>query len=369
MPTQLHYFLGSNSPAGFKSYFSQLDNLAEGSRLYIVKGGPGCGKSSLMRTCGEALLKKGEDIHWLHCSSDPDSLDGFIAPGAGVAMADGTAPHVMEPCAPGARESIISLYECLDEGILSRQADRICALFSDISTWHARAVTRLDIYRRLCETAQASLVLDTGALDDICNSLLSELPEGSFPASEQLRLLDAPSVGRVVAWTETLEALCPGRITLLEGNPWAASHILGKLAARARTLPGGVVRCPSAIFPELTAHVLIPALGAGYVTQTPAFPLRLKEELHLRTIDLAPCVLPSPDIHARSATQWQLDEADKWLRSACGCIRAAKTLHDALEAPYIESMNFDHKNAIALNVISAQSAWRDRFIASRGVRA
>ena len=45
----IQYFLGGNTPAGFYSLYHQLSDPTRTRALYIVKGGPGSGKSTLMR--------------------------------------------------------------------------------------------------------------------------------------------------------------------------------------------------------------------------------------------------------------------------------------------------------------------------------
>lgn len=42
----LDFFLGATTPAGFKGYFTQLAR-EPGVQLYLIKSGPGCGKSTL----------------------------------------------------------------------------------------------------------------------------------------------------------------------------------------------------------------------------------------------------------------------------------------------------------------------------------
>ena len=71
------FFLGANSEEGFFSHYDQL----LGGRLddlMILKGGPGCGKSTFMRRVGAAMERAGERIVYINCSGDPDSLDGAI---------------------------------------------------------------------------------------------------------------------------------------------------------------------------------------------------------------------------------------------------------------------------------------------------
>ena len=48
------YFLGANSKDGFASLMDQLISPADARAIYILKGGPGCGKSSLMKKVGQA---------------------------------------------------------------------------------------------------------------------------------------------------------------------------------------------------------------------------------------------------------------------------------------------------------------------------
>ena len=44
----VQYFLGANSPQGFYSLYDQLIDRHIARAVYILKGGPGCGKSTLM---------------------------------------------------------------------------------------------------------------------------------------------------------------------------------------------------------------------------------------------------------------------------------------------------------------------------------
>ena len=69
------FFLGATTPAGFKGYFAPLRR-EPGMQLVLLKSGPGCGKSTLMKRLARAAQEKGEPIQRIHCASDPDSLDG-----------------------------------------------------------------------------------------------------------------------------------------------------------------------------------------------------------------------------------------------------------------------------------------------------
>jgi hypothetical protein len=92
-----HYFLGSNSYAGFHSLYSGFTSPASGDFLYVIKGGPGGGKSTFMRRLGDAMHTCGYEVEYVHCSADPNSLDGVKFPQLHIAYVDGTAPHVGVP--------------------------------------------------------------------------------------------------------------------------------------------------------------------------------------------------------------------------------------------------------------------------------
>jgi hypothetical protein len=91
----LHYFLGSNTPQGFVSRFDQLADPDDDWRLFIIKGGPGSGKSTILKKVAAHLRGQGRDVEIIHCSSDVDSLDGVICPSLKISFADGTPPHAM----------------------------------------------------------------------------------------------------------------------------------------------------------------------------------------------------------------------------------------------------------------------------------
>lgn len=86
------FFPGGNTSQGFFSYYDHIIG-QDATRVMVIKGGPGVGKSTLMRFIGEHMLEQGFDVEYHCCSSDNGSLDGVCIPSIGVALLDGTAPH------------------------------------------------------------------------------------------------------------------------------------------------------------------------------------------------------------------------------------------------------------------------------------
>ena len=121
------FFAAANTEVGFVCYFDELfysDNIG---RRYIIKGGPGTGKSTLMRRIAERARSAGRDVCTFYCSSDTSSLDGIIIDGR-IAVLDGTAPHTADTRLPGARDEIINLGGYWDSALLRAKEKELLAL-------------------------------------------------------------------------------------------------------------------------------------------------------------------------------------------------------------------------------------------------
>jgi len=126
---QLHFFLSANTPQGFVSRFDQLENVGDNWDACLLKGGPGTGKSTLMKAVEKAMVQQQLSApEQIHCSSDPHSLDALIARDCRWYIADATAPHTAEPRFPGACERLIALGDCWDENVLNQQREEIIRL-------------------------------------------------------------------------------------------------------------------------------------------------------------------------------------------------------------------------------------------------
>lgn len=135
------YFLGANTGSGFVSLYDNFT--APGDFLWILKGGPGCGKSSFMRRIGMAAEASGHEVEYVLCSGDPDSLDGVYITDLGVAYADGTAPHVLEARLAGADSNYINLGAHLDGAALRPLREEIDGLTRAYKAKYAEAYAAL----------------------------------------------------------------------------------------------------------------------------------------------------------------------------------------------------------------------------------
>lgn len=98
-------FLAANTPFGFKSFFPEA---LKGKYVYVIKGGSGVGKSTLMRNV-IAGTGMDENIVAVPCSSDVTSLDVVLLNDRNIALIDGTNPHMYDPVSYGINGEIIDL--------------------------------------------------------------------------------------------------------------------------------------------------------------------------------------------------------------------------------------------------------------------
>lgn len=120
-----HLFLGTNSPKGFVGYFDKVFDIA---KTVILKGGPGTGKSTLMKKIYLQAQKSGLSTELYHCSSDTDSLDGVYIPALGYAILDGTSPHSLDAPMPLISQFVVNLADKAFAERLTAPAETIISL-------------------------------------------------------------------------------------------------------------------------------------------------------------------------------------------------------------------------------------------------
>ncbi len=124
------FFMGENTPEGFVPHME--DHVSEDgfSGVFILKGGPGTGKSTLLRRAAREAEEAGFTVTYLVCSSDPGSLDGITVERGEkkIAVIDGTAPHISDPVYPGACGETVDLFPALRTQKLTSQKEKIAEL-------------------------------------------------------------------------------------------------------------------------------------------------------------------------------------------------------------------------------------------------
>ena len=139
-----HYFPGGNTPLGFVSFYGNILNSDTPGKLAVIKGGPGTGKSSLMKKIGEYFKSENEYVHYLHCSSDCESLDGVYLPKYNAAVIDGTAPHIVDARYPGAYDKVFDVGTLISDNITENK-EEIYSLNCDISKRFSKCYENLRV--------------------------------------------------------------------------------------------------------------------------------------------------------------------------------------------------------------------------------
>ncbi|MBE6577512.1 MAG: hypothetical protein E7653_05185 [Ruminococcaceae bacterium] len=179
-------FAAANTASGFVSYFDEIF-FSEGiERRYIIKGGPGTGKSSFMRRVAESARTSGHSVELYYCSSDTNSLDGVIIDGR-LAIFDGTAPHSYDTVLPGARDELIDLGAFWDSEMLSEKRETLSAYAAQKKAAYSNA------YGYLCAAGEIDATLrqvtDDCVMRDKMNSAVERFCLKSFrDSAEQARL-------------------------------------------------------------------------------------------------------------------------------------------------------------------------------------
>ena len=340
------FFLGALSPAGFTGWFAQAA-AEDGQTAWLIKAGPGCGKSTLMRRLLDAAgdPPAGQYNERLHCSSDPASLDGVRLPGAAALFLDATAPHTLDCKYPGAAERVVSLYDALDNDALARQSGQILALGRRNADLMARAAAHWALACGLLarRRAEAADLLDRDRLQRYAARLAARtMPprRGAAPGARAHRLLSAPTPGQITLFADTVPALADRTIYVIRDPDGAAApRLLALLADHARRNGYDAVlcHCPTDQAGKLD-HLLLPRLGLGFVTANPWHPLSFPGQ---RTVQASRFRRAGTRPPRRSNRL-----AGALIRRTCETQARAKAVHDALEAPYVRATDFAAVDAV-----------------------
>jgi hypothetical protein len=341
------YFLGANSPAGFYSLYDQLLDPAQASAYYILKGGPGCGKSSLMKRVGLQAEEAGYFVEYIHCCGDPNSLDGIYIPELRAAIVDGTAPHVIEPVYPGVVEQYINLGECYDKAGLGDVREEIMSCMAGYRDCFRRVYRCLGAASEIASDMRA--ILTTEALEQKAakraRGILSrEFKKGSsVPGHVTQRFLSGVTHGGVVCRFDTVDTLC-SRVYELSDTYGLAHLILSPILSGAVAAGYDVIACPSPMSPERLEHLLIPSLGLGFVSTSATLPYDNDPYRHIRLDAMADAdVLHRSRARLRFSKKVSLALVEEGVDS----LVQAHAMHEKLEELYNPHVDFTHVYAIA----------------------
>ncbi len=302
------YFPGANTGVGFVSHFSGIvPPQAEPHYTYVLKGGPGVGKSTLMRKVAERAAARGLKVEEFRCASDPDSFDAVRIPALRAVLLDGTAPHSIDPVVPGACDEVIDLGHFLRHEQFMRKAGELRAHFAENKTHYDRAYACLAAAHALKQSAVAAAAsaLDLAAVRAYLAPLFAAERAGE---SRRLFCRSATPKG-VVDLSDTLGAT---------DSRYFHGAVGAAVLREAAALAGGreVTLLDDFVLPEIPRRVVLPVQGvtlcnaedggddaAGFLrTPLPDFVAYAKEScgalIARATRELAACLAVHDEIEA-----------------------------------------------------------------------
>ncbi len=354
------YFLGSSGKNGFFSCFSQLMPKIDGQYTFIIKGGPGTGKSSMMKKIASEIEDMDIECEKIFCSSDPSSLDGVIIPSLRVSIADGTSPHTIDPDYPGATGEIVNLGDCWDKKYLFDNKEKIIALTDKNKACHQRS-------RRFIESAFSIFgdgekicrnCLDNGRVIRYASRLAKRhfrKPDGRI-GLEKIRLLDAVTPKGYIFLADTVNELCDIKIVFDDSFGVASAVIIDRLRTYALASGYSVISSPSVCREGEIRHIIIKELSLGFFTADKLCDLGIDAT---RTVSLRRFYSSDELVSHRARLSFSVKASKELLHEAVCALRIAKDIHDDLEAVYIEAMDFEKIEKItkALTKRIRQSDW------------
>ncbi len=343
----IQYFLGGNTPLGFYSLYHQLSDPDKYRAVYILKGGAGCGKSSLMLRVGQRAQQAGYEVVEIPCSGDPDSLDAVMLPQLGVAVVDGTAPHVVEPACAGVVERYVDLSHFYAWEELQPLKESILAATHQCSACYKR------VYR--CLGAAGELLSDVR--DRVSSDFLTQKlarrargiiarelkPTAAAPGEETLGFLSAVTHKGCITLWETVEQQAD-RVYELWDSYGLAHDLLAPILSAGLATGHQVVACPDPMAPDRLAHLIFPQLSLAFVTSNAHTPWPHHPYRRLRLdamVDREVYRISRPRLRfAQKVAQALVDQAIDGLHQA-------KVTHDELEGFYNPHVHFEGVYQIA----------------------
>jgi adenylate kinase family enzyme len=350
----IKFFLGTGNANGYVSYFHDTYNPENGGKYFILKGGPGSGKSSFMKKSADEIEKEGFTVHKIHCSSDPYSLDAVLFPELNAGIFDGTAPHIMEPVLPGVCDEIVNLGDCWDSRILRQNRAALTSLKSEYKEFHKKSSDFLFVASRFDKENLriVSRTIDGDKLERYITRLCTREISISKNRNGKLhkRFLSAVTPENVVVFTDTVVELSTKIIVVHDEFSAVSPLITVNLCAYALKNGLDVIACYCPLFPkEKIEHLFIPELSLAVFSSNSYHkaPKEFGKQVHAaRFLDKETINLKKEfiDFNKKAKSELILEAVTK--------LKQAKAVHDKMEEYYVKAMDFDKLEHMRQKVVS-----------------
>lgn len=337
-------FPGAVTSQGFYSFYHYMIQ-QDANHIFVLKGGPGVGKSSFMKKIAKSMLDRGYDIEYHCCSSDNGSIDGVVIPKLKIGLLDGTAPHIVDPKNPGAVDEIINLGEYWNEEMLKKSREDIKFYSSKASSYFPHAYFALK---------EAKIALSEWKHYISAYQNWSKVNQLTLKIQREIFKITPKDNGKerhLFAWghtpqgkTQFIDTLLNNTETLyiLKGQPGTGkSTFLSGIAERAKTYGLDIEYYHNTLDPEQLDLIILPELQVALVIDSEPYPYTPNFSGKTMILDFEQNINMSLLMQdcGEEVLECQ-NRVNEHIARALIHSSKAKAAHDLLETYYVPAMNF-----------------------------
>lgn len=332
------YFLAANSCDGFISYFNSAYYPKEGWQAYIIKGGPGTGKSTFMKRVALAAEEKGFEVEYCYCSSDPDSLDAIIIPNLKIIIMDGTAPHTVDPIYPAVSDRLLNFGDFWDEELIKNHTKEIINITDENKAFHKTTSRYLasagSLYKDSYNWQLSAIdVLKTkNFARKICEKNIKNKGQSS---KEKIRFISGITPKGIINYSDSLLKFSEKPIIIKDDFGAVSNMIMTEVRNFAINQQYEILVFKNPLMPNLIDHIVIPELQ--FVTARESKMCKINcdaRRIHAQRFE-------NREKLKNRRLKYNTKTANAILEAATNTLKKAKEAHDELENYYIKAMDFN----------------------------
>ncbi|SDD31301.1 hypothetical protein SAMN02799630_02737 [Paenibacillus sp. UNCCL117] len=359
-----NFYAGGNTARGFTSLFdSSMQGL---ERVYALQGGPGTGKSGLLRDIGAHMTQQGYDIWLIHCASDNDAVEGLVIPALkiGIVDVDGTVPHIIELKLPETVLQYVRMDAAKDAAQLSGRSSDNLSLHNDISQAYEHAYSSFAEALRIHDDWEAFYIanMNYGAADELTETY-SRLLYGDRRLEKQSRVdhrfLGAATPNGAVDFVPNLtEGL---KRYFIKGRPGSGkSTMLKKLAAYGTDHGFDVEIYHCGFDPNSLDMIIVRELGFAIFDSTAPHEYDPEHATDEIVDTYARCIKPGTDEAYADNIRVLKEQYASQMKQSIQFLSQAKSLQDELKQIHAEATDFSVveriKNDILQDIVGLAAA-------------
>ncbi len=347
------YFLAANSADGFINGFSSAFSAKDNWKAYLIKGGPGTGKSSFMKKIAYFAHSKGMEVELVFCSSDPDSLDGVILKGKKIIILDATSPHTLDPVYPAVCEELLDFGAFWNTKKIEKQREHIIRLTDKNKELHSRASRMLSAIGQLMRNDMKISLIATD-IDKVFNfgeklakRYLKNKNQGS---KEWIRYLGGVTPKGYVFYGDTIDCYCENKIIICDELYTVSNILLSVVRDIALSYGYEIITVRNNFLPrEKIEHILIPEISLAFCTKNC---YNNVEADGVRQIHAQRFMNRAVIKENRGKLVLSRKLINGLINGTVATLYEAKEMHDRLESYYIKAMDFESLNGLYSEFVS-----------------